>query len=450
MADPDSIEKREMPALVPPGPAWLHWLTGPLDRGARSPAAPPAATLILLVAGLLGSVWSAEIRSAFPVDWRYTVGGHTRWFWEMSLVIQALLFWVFAFLGSALFGWREWVLARTDEASRTFLFEQAARTNRAIEARTRALGEQAQELHERGRSLPPEQFLQHSQIVNTGMHEMLKRSLLRAGFESQDVLLGEIRAALEGCVELATMFEQPERRSGRWAANVMVFVPIEAIDDFALAEYAAACPYKRLSFDRGQLAGVLWLRQDLSFAITFGDGATRESPDPEVRPMALPVPAQPLTDSLRLLRVLPGAPYALCANRPAGYPDTLELGRTAVGDCDLPPGASDEMTAYFEPATSPRVRSLVSLPLPRVHEAAPAGWGWSRPSGDRVTLLRPDQLAAGVVNIHRDQGRMACTDERLLLFHPVIVPLLGVVRDLVELHDSDARDVQHRALEPGP
>ena len=108
-----------MPVLVPPGPVWLHWLTGPLDRGARSPAAPPAATLILLVAGLLGSVWSAEIRSAFPVDWRYTVAGHTRWFWEMGVVIQALLFWLFAFLGSALFGWREWVLARTLTAART-------------------------------------------------------------------------------------------------------------------------------------------------------------------------------------------------------------------------------------------------------------------------------------------------------------------------------------------
>jgi len=69
----------ERPALAPPGAPRIHWLTRWLDRWALSPVAPVIGTLTLAVAGLLGSLWTPEIRSAIPISWGVEVAGEFVW-----------------------------------------------------------------------------------------------------------------------------------------------------------------------------------------------------------------------------------------------------------------------------------------------------------------------------------------------------------------------------------
>jgi hypothetical protein len=318
-----------------------------------------------------------------------------------------------------------------------------------LRRRTRELAEQANELHERSRSLPPDQFLQESRILQASAHQMLKDSLLKAGRESAPVLLEEIKIALEQCLRLAWMFEAPQQRHGRWAVNVMLYLPVENLEDRQLEEFAALCPYRMLSFARRDIAGVLFVRKDLSLAVEIepeGSVSSPAFPDARLRDLALPVPERPVTDSEQRLRVLPGAPLALYSNLPAGYADTRSMGKEADLFCDLPRGTADAMRDYFAPDKSPWVRSLISMPLLRETRPGDVGWHFLRASDQDGTqssvseLLQSERLGAGILNIHRNRERMACTDERSLLFYPVMVPLLGVVRDLVELYDGATPD----------
>lgn len=267
------------------------------------------------------------------------------------------------------------------------------------------------------RTLPSDEFLRHFRSVHPEAHEVFAAQLL----ELQSLSAGDIAAAIRTLLKVTLLHAEHYDRNDegmRYAANIMLHYSTTSLSADRFLELKAACPYKKLPFDRDETSGILELRKELSTFVVAGRRPMEErnSPvDEEVSRITLPIPVDAKTDDGRRYSVLPGAPLAFVLEDMDGYRDTETMADWCVQKGDFKPSLSAEVRDYFEPGSNANVRSLVSFALP-VRRTAEG-------------LIRP-----GVLNIHRDRVGMLEDKEVATHLKPLLTPLLLMLRDLCDLY----------------
>ena len=418
---------------LPDEPPWRRILPRTLHR----PLWSAVLTVLLAVIGVAGSVYSDELRSAWPLAaWTLSPGG-------VSLV--ALVFWT-GLAGTAfLFFGRQ---VRVDQrragidqslkqavgevqGSVQTVKESGGLLHRAVgdvQESVQTVRESGELLHRTIRTMPPSAFLQVFDAVYETCEEQTWEAVTAAEPTRDDLIL-TVRTVLYGFLRLTEMYDnqpwspqgQPPTKSRRYAANVMVYVPVEHLrdgDEDVLRE-------GHLKFWDGSYAdlkGVLDIRTDLSAA------SDSESGDPDLAAFCLPVPRIPKPkqpDGAAPWRVLPGAPMAFQTERPAHFRETAELAAWCEEKGDFRRTVRTALDEYFQSDAGHLVQSFVAYPLSRGAH------------GDRP----PDEVAAppvGVLNIHADVPKLLDGDDARSFYattYPLRVLLIRLLERLVSLDD---------------
>ena len=301
--------------------------TGRFKRVCLSPYFATAGTLLIIVAGGMGSIWSDEVRNAFPF-----VGPPYN-----HLCIHAFVFWFFALLASAFFFFRQDAVDK----------EQARAQRETIE--------RAKELSLLIRTLPPADFL--------GVFSLLYNKATKAAEtifgppkSTADVAVFEqaVRTMLRFLAILVQQFDGADPKV-RYAANIMIFR-----NTASMTSAHREALRKRLKFSDeavaiDQLKGVLELMKNLSVVIDDSN----VQPDNEVTDIVLPVPRTQVLEGKYL--VLPGAPQAFVEKGPQTYPSTDQLASWCKHNGDFAQHIQQKVVEYYQGAKL--LRSFVSIPV---------------------------------------------------------------------------------------
>lgn len=332
-------------------------------------------TTLGLLAGLWGSLYSSEIRSAWPFQSGpyQGVSAHALFFW--SLVLSATFLF---FLGQVL-------------------------VERARRQAEQELTKRSGKLEELIRTQPPEEFLS------------LCADLYKTCFATQDVfnyshglrsepeeVAQSVRFVLRTFVILAQSFDRAPNL--RYAANVMLFRDAQQLTPAARTEIKQRLRFCDQEIGIENLRGVLDLRCDLS---TVSLSSNADS-DPDLKPLALPVPRQdhpgkvfPGEAEYRS-RLLPGAPRAFYKGKMECYLDTSTLRAWCERHGDFSPGIQQDLDDYFRNhAMGIHVKSFVSIPL------------WNPQLENEVM---------GVLNLHRDEIGILKAEPLARQFFQVVTP----------------------------
>ncbi len=307
---------------------WKKW-----DTVVRHPGFATLITLLIIVSGLWGSVFSAEIRNAFPfymVKWPWWKQ-HWSWSWA------ALSFWTLALISSLAFFFRE----------RSVTIEQERVQNRALS--------RAHEFEHLIRTMPPSNFLAVFSKFFGAACNVVDAAFQDPGPAPKDRSIVEqsARHLLRMIATLAQEFDG-DNPDVEYAANVMLFVPSENISspEKEFVERNLLFCDESLSVDH--LHGALQL--ELALSTTAADNFA--GPDPAMRPIALPIPKK--TKIGDKYKVLPGAPIAFADRAPDLYTDATLLPDWCRKHGDFTREVIDSVEEFFR--GSP-VRSFISIPL---------------------------------------------------------------------------------------
>ncbi len=255
------------------------------------------------------------------------------------------------------------------------------------------------------RNQPPESFLEKFQDTYALCHENYKDVLLDAEASGDGACIAElIREILSGIVLLAG---ESASINARYAANVMVFYRLEAVDVTAVADRIRFVePEVKEGGLRG-LRGVL----DLALELSTSSDAPAEV-DPKLRPLSLPIPLESMSKDERRSRILPGAPLAFHRKALDAYQDTGSLGDWCRKEGDFSESVAAELDAYFRDRASSSIRSLVSLPI---------GGG----CGDEPIA---------VLNLHSNRAGLFAEEKALRHFWNLAYPFCAMLADLLQKH----------------
>jgi hypothetical protein len=366
--------------------AKLEWAFDALKMAARRPWFSAATATLGAIVGLFGSIFSSEIKNAFP----FAFGDYFVW--------QAAVF--YFSLGMFAFVFRE-----------------------QMQGQGAVLQESAERLEELIRTLPPEEFLKHFEdyVVTAG------GEVVRAGDPSVGVD-GAKDAALAVLMTLLLLTEMFDggQKTGRYAINLMLFKQ-RPIEDHMLSSFFADLNLWETGRSFDELQGMLVLDLDFALALSketsegvrFDDNAT---------PLRLPV-LQPefYLDKYGRNNVLPGAPEVYCCPvEPVICKDTRNLASDWRSNSGLRPEIADEIEAYFKTEQGKLVRSFVSLPVLEPPESM----------GKYAKIV-------GVINIHSNKPDILGQRAKELFFPlaTTFTLMLGaVVRKLNRLEATSNQD----------
>jgi len=346
-----------------------------------------ALTLLLVVVGGYGSIYSNEIRESFPFWWGP--------FGKIS--VPASIFWGLAFASLILFYCR----------------------NAAVE---HAKTKDHETLYDSIRHAPRKEFLaefaeKHRQI-SVLVEDTLGGS---ATCDNRDSISKAIRETLQIVAEFAQLMDG-DYRAGRYAANIMVFIQVaELLGDEGLKDEVK----KRLRFcDRDigleNLNGVLDLLPELSAVADRTD----DSYDIDLQAFALPIPKQAKTDDGRY-RVGPGGPEAFVERGYSVFPFISEIHSWVREKADFKDEVIQEFDKYFTPTS--KFQSFISIAVMRENLASECPIAVLNVHSDRPGLLTD---AAGIKIQY-------CAP----LLDPFIYPLYRLLKTFLELpstHDAGA------------
>ena len=389
--------------------ALLGWMKSGLEwvgLTARSWVYAVIVTFALAVTGLLGSVYSEDVRSAFPLDcFESTSGPVTANGDELQVAARpgqppeaesendeallpcgpyvgvsrgASVFWLTLFITGVLFGVRQW--RRDSDASEL-----------ADDLRSRT-----EELMEAIRTMPPADFLVNFGNVYDECERVAEVAFTAEDEEAADALRLALRVVLHGLAYLAKEFDA---KGGRYAANIMVYVPSDQIPEEDLPRYQNLdyMPFRPAEAGVRAFKGVLVLRKDLS-TVEEADAGPTEIPDTDktLQDLAVPVPNErwALIGDSKRYRALPGAPMAFCYRRIDGFRDTSEINDWLDRKAALDPEVSDRVKGYFHEAE--HIASFYSIPLSDQPDS-----DIRDDQGEEETADHLDD-PIGVLNIHSD------------------------------------------------
>ena len=396
----------------PDEPRWRRVLPQTLHR----PLWSAVLTVLLAVIGVAGSVYSTDLRRAWPLAaWTLTPDGFSP---------VALVFWI-GLAGTAfLFFGRQ---VRVDQRRAT-IDQRLEKAVGDVQGSVQTVRESGELLHRTIRTMPPSAFLQVFDAVYETCEEQTWDAVT-AEDSTRDDLIVAVRTVLYGFLRLTETYDerpwspqgQAPARTTRYAANVMVYIPVEHLRDGNWQALLAG--YLRF-WDGGDadLKGVLDIRTDLSAA------SDSKSGDPELAAFCMPVPRAPKPkqpNGAAPWRVLPGAPMAFQTEQPAHFRETPELAAWCRKEGDFRQAVLNSFDAYFRSDAGQRVQSFVAYPLSR------------RAHGERP----PDPSAddpIGVLNIHADVPKLLDGDDARSFYattYPLRVLLVRLLERLVSLED---------------
>jgi hypothetical protein len=285
-----------------------------LGNFARSPIYAAIVSLLGLVAGLLGSLYTDQIKTVFP----FTLA-------HAPISGPAVAFWSTAALATLL-----------------FFFAQTASEAQRREAE-RQLDTRSKELLTTIRSLPPSDFLSTFRKVFEDCSAALAEILDQP--EAADALAIEsaLRVVLAGIAILAQKFDgaPPDLLYG---SNIMVFMPSDRFTDRSIQDVRRTLRFSPPEIDLRALRGVLTL--DIELSTTTQRGPDRQ-PDGSLTPLSLPVPHQIRDEQSKRWRVLPGAPMAFCSGNLEAYIDAETVGAWCRQQGDFPESVAAAVDTYF-------------------------------------------------------------------------------------------------------
>lgn len=355
-----------------------------LRKHALKPWFATAMTLLVLVAGVFGSLYGAEIRRG--------LGGLP----APSPRVAASGFLLLVLGAGFLFFTRQ---------------QEVDRSRRDAEQR---LENKTRDLVDVIRTQPPRDFLALFATIYDQCEKSHDAALRCSGADPEgDRRSVErwIRQVLRGLAILAQRFDGEPEEDGDYATNLMVFVPAsEAIGLPEIRGRLRFCDEEEL--DMSKLLGVLDLALELSTT-----AISQDEPDAELVPLALPIPRKAQDDFRKpgeprpRLRVLPGAPLAFVSREMELYTDTRNIGTWMTTEGDFTWQIKEEVERYFLNDERPIVRSFASLPL-------------VRSQSDR-------REPVAVLNFHRSQDGLFSRRDPKAQFVPLIRPIqLQLVRML--------------------
>jgi hypothetical protein len=183
-------------------------------------------------------------------------------------------------------------------------------------------------------------------------------------------------------------------REARHAANVMLFVPSESLDDQAAATLQSRLRFADDGIDIRRLRGVLDLVRDFS---TTDSHEIR--PDPELDDFALPIFSE-VKNQDGQFRILFGAPIAFATRQPSLYCDTWKLEEWFAQQADISRSVQRQVADYFTSANC--VRSFLSVPI--ISDGLPGVVNGGHPLGvinvhsNATNLLRTSELTSAGAN----------------------------------------------------
>jgi hypothetical protein len=363
-----------------------------LSRVLRHPFIAAAITLLLIGTGVAGSIYSPEIRRAYPFTWSYPP-------WSFSA--GATTFWLLVIACTCLFYARQ----RAEDDAR--------------ELAQRVLVERSQTLEQLIRTLPPANFLGLlAQILSNA--DKIMDVLTPLNEVDRDDLVQGLRQLLNLIARLAQSFDGDDQ-SVHYGANIMLVKYADLLSDEQKTEIQQRLLFTDPETSVDQLLGVLDLDAELS--ATAADAAAH--PDPDLASLALPLPVTAQTETGRY-RVLPGAPIAYFTRQADGFTDTDDLRRWCDTEGDFTNAVKDELQNYFRDAA---FRSFLSIPLFASPEA--------------TDQLNEEPMA--ILNIHCDRvGLLAHQGEPASHFVSVIrqfqLDLAKLLRKFVEFDETSKED----------
>ncbi len=179
------------------------------------------------------------------------------------------------------------------------------------------------------------------------------------GDDSVQAIETAIRDLLSAITSLALSYDGTPLVDGqpaRYAANVMVYVESSGAAPYFNNDVLAALKFVDPEIDHKYLSGVLSLCCNLS----NHTGIEGSDPDPDLKPLALPVPET--TKYKDKWRVLNGAPLAFANNRPEGQGDVSKLMKWCTEKGDFRTSVLDDLREYFQ-GHERYMKSFISWPL---------------------------------------------------------------------------------------
>jgi hypothetical protein len=351
-----------------------------LIRVAGAPWYSALVTFLSFIAALLGSIYTAEIKSAFPFYWG---GGHVLWpvvaFWLLGIA-AALMFW------------------SGQHASN----KQRAEAEERLIARTEELGNLV-------RTLPPADFLAVFSDLYEGCsriyHKLLEAHEDAAGGPE---LASSIRYVLFSLLNLLRRYEAGTADTV-YAANIMLYRPMSRLTAAAREQIRERTKFLPAETDFSSLRGVLDVVTDLSTTTR-----TEAEVDASLSHIALPVPVQTRTEDGSRWRVLPGAPLAFCEAQIFLYHNPGKLSDWCREHGDFQPSVIQMMDEYFQRDPGRSIGSFVSIPLP-----------------SDSAELHLNQI--GVLNIHCNKPGLLEQREPGKYLWPLIVPFRTILTDMVRM-----------------
>lgn len=377
-----------------------------IDYVLRHPAIATLITFLLLVTGGLGSVYSNEIRRAFPLYWGPFDG----------LSVPAIAFWSMVAVSGTLFFFRQ----RATDTARE-------RAQREIRTEAKRLLEQNERLETLLRTMPPENFLEQFVELYASAHDALVMALDPDRDDRSEAVKLCVQLHLRIVAYLARKFDG-DRQKPRYAANIMLFRRATDLRDEQIAEYEKLLKFCDQSTDCRKLLGLLELVPD--FSATDNEPLL---PDGQIPRIVLPIPMQAKNPQGRWL-ALPGAPVAFITGKASAFADTLKLREWLDREGDFQDVVKSEIEQYF--AEDSNLRSFVSIPILTAECLY---------KSDKVSLPPP----IGILNIHVDcPGLLRGADwteakaAPMSQFNAIIQPF---VLNLVKLLTNDTDRVDKRS-----
>lgn len=387
----------QIAAVVPPPERGSR-----LQRFARSPVTGGFTTILIVLAGLLGSIYTSEIKV-------HPLFAPLRQFGAASFVVVAMM------------------------AAVLFFMERSAARSAARVARrelldaTDKLLRETDDLKQLVRTVPPADFLVLFEQIYTRL-SVLTQATAQANSDPRqiDTLDASIRTVLAGIGALARKFDlrTPGASRAVYGISVMVFRPAD--DGTAWRELAARCSQLEpgMRTDSATLTGLLQYEPRLSTTTTStsSEGEEPPAPDPTLMDecLILPVPTAPMRkDKAGRSRVLPGAPLSLVDGKPKLYSSVAAFFADLDERCGFSADVRKQAQEYFE-RYEEHIRSFLCLPLLRKD-----GNG-----GDYADSKH--HRFAGVLNIHRNQPSLLGEQELAEQFAILALPFLTMLIVLLD------------------
>jgi hypothetical protein len=338
------------------------------------------------VAGLLGSVFSQEIKGAIPFSWPEIVNQAAI---SAAISWQAALFWI----ALGLFGY----------CFKVSIGAQTTENRDALDKLTR----NTEKLEVLIRTLPDEAFL--SKFEDYYKLAFSQANLaIRDGADNTDIVMAII-GCLNALGHLARLFDGRDS-SFRYAIHVMIFQPIPA-EQSELDKIMERVRFFESNSDPRKWRGILDLNRKFAQVM---EPQGHSAHDSHVTAFALPVPSKEHRDEGNLSTVLPGPVEAFCyPGRMVKLADTSQLSAIVKKNCGFRASVSEEIAEYFSAEPGNQIKSLVSLPF-----------GSSEDMDEGY-----ENEPFGVINIHSSEADILKGDG-VKLFFPLTAPFRMMLAEL--------------------